>query len=89
MSEYDFEYTPEFRKHLKKIKSDHQLLDRLEKKSEEILENPSHYKYLRNVLKGRCRVHIGNYVLVFQVVKSERIVLFREFLPHDESYKKK
>jgi mRNA-degrading endonuclease RelE of RelBE toxin-antitoxin system len=74
------------KKNLKKIKSDFSLQKRLQNKVEEILECPHHYKNLRNVLKNRQRVHIGSFVLIFEVIRSERLVIFHRFKHHDEVY---
>lgn len=60
---------------------------RVEKKVEEILESPYHYKPLRNIYKNRRRTDIGSFVLIFEVVENEKAVYFQSFLHHDEAYK--
>jgi antitoxin component of MazEF toxin-antitoxin module len=60
MSQYKDDYTYYFLKDLRKIKRDFKLQSRVEAKIDEILKDPAHYKPLRNVLKGKTRVHIGD-----------------------------
>lgn len=69
MNKYDRYYAAGFEKDLKQIKSHFQLQNQLKNKIEDILQNPPHYKCLRNVLKGRQRVHIGSFVLLFEVIE--------------------
>ncbi len=89
MCKYKREYTPEFLKDVKQLKSSFGLQKRLKSKIEKILENPFHYKSLRNVLKGRRRTHIESYVLTFEVNEVDRKVIFKEFQHHDKVYKQK
>ncbi len=85
---YQSEFTKEFLKILKKLKSkDKSLFKRLELKVEEILENPDHYKPLRNELKGLRRAHIGSFVITFQI--RESTVIFISFKHHDYAYEEK
>jgi mRNA-degrading endonuclease RelE of RelBE toxin-antitoxin system len=79
--------TPRFAKHVKAVKKDALLLSRLKGKMKEILENPFHYKPLRNVLKNHRRTHIGSYVLIFEALEAEKTVVFHSFQRHDEAYK--
>ncbi len=51
MTKYWREFTKDFLKDIKKIKSHYEIQKRLKDKIEEIIENPSHYKPLRNILK--------------------------------------
>ncbi|MCH8156346.1 MAG: type II toxin-antitoxin system RelE/ParE family toxin [Nitrospinae bacterium] len=88
MSKYTASPTPRFSKHLKAIKRDAVLLSRLNRKMKEIREDPHHYKPLRNVLKNHFRVHVGSYVLIFEVRETEKTVVFHTFLHHDEAYTK-
>ena len=82
---YIQDFTIHFLKDVKKIKKDKILLERLNKKIEEILQNPEHYKPLKNVLKGKRRAHIGSYVIIFEI--SENKVIFHTFEHHDKAYK--
>ena len=87
LTKYTIKRSDNFKKDFKKIRSDRVLQKRLQKKMKEIVINPSHYKNLRNVLKNRQRVHIGSFVLVFEVNEAEKIVTFYKFRHHDKVYK--
>lgn len=79
---YQSEFTVEFLKILKKLKSkDKALFKRLELKIEDILEKPEHYKPLRNELKGLRRAHIGHFVVIFHIKGTT--VIFISFKHHD------
>lgn len=86
VSDFKERYTKDFLKDLKKIKSDFQMQERLKGKIKEILANPYHYKPLRNVLKNRRRTHLGSFVLIFEIIQGDRIVVFHVFRHHDDVY---
>lgn len=86
MPQYQKDYTDDFKKDVKTIKSDFELQKRLTTKIEEIAENPYHYKPLRNVLKNKRRVHIGSFVLIFEILEEDKIVVFNTFKHHDDAY---
>ena len=75
------EYTKAFNKIEKKDKL---LADRINKKLKEIINNPEHYKPLRNVLKGKFRIQFGSYVLKY-IIDGETIYL-DSIDPHDQAY---
>ena len=77
------------RKLAKLNKKKPELMKAFDKKIEEILHNPSHYKPLRGPLKNTRRVHIGSYVLMYDIIEEEKIVLLLEFEHHDKVYVKK
>lgn len=82
---YQTEFTREFLKIVKKLKAkDKALFKRLELKIEEILENPEHYKSLRNEMKGLKRAHVGHFVIIFMIKDST--VVFISFKHHDFAY---
>lgn len=87
MSNYKRLYTAEFESDLKTLKKHRELILRVEKKVGDILEDPCHYKPLRNILKNKRRVHIGSYVLIFEVSVEDKTVYFHSFKHHDKSYK--
>ncbi len=87
MSKFKEEYTKDFRKDLKKIKSDFKLQKRLSNKINEILDNPYHYKPLRNILKNKRRTRISNFVLIFTIDEISKKIKFETFKDHDEVYK--
>ncbi|MCZ7383977.1 MAG: type II toxin-antitoxin system RelE/ParE family toxin [Candidatus Methanoperedens sp.] len=48
------------------------------------MENPEHYKPLRNEMKGLKRAHIGHFVIIFMIRDST--VVFISFKHHDFAY---
>ena len=84
---YSLDYDKDFLKRLKKIKKHNpKLFLRLKEKMKEISENPHHYKPLKGVLKGKRRVHIGSFVIIFTIDEDEKSVIFLEFDHHDKVY---
>ena len=77
-------------KSIEKIcKKNHILREALEKKMNEIIQNPQHYKPLKYDLAGERRVHImKSFVLKFEVDESKKIVTFIVFSHHDDAYKR-
>ncbi len=67
-------------------KKDRPLLYKIEKKIERVLEEPTLGKPLRNVFKNNRRVHIGSFVLVYEIKNEE--IRFLDFNHHDKIYKK-
>ncbi len=84
-------YTPdleEIRKELHKLyKRDRSLYDRIEKKVDELLENPHMGKPMESVLKGSWRVHVGHFVLMYMIDEEKKVVKFYKFEHHDKVYK--
>lgn len=73
----------------KSSKKNSVLREALQKKMEEILENPAHYKPLKYDLAGERRVHImKNFVLKFSIDEGQKVVTFLFFGHHDEAYKR-
>lgn len=87
MIKHKARYLASFDKDLKNIRSDFKLRKRLQNKIKEITESPHHYKPLQNVLKGKRRVHIGSFVLIFEIIENEKTIAFHRFKHHDEAYK--
>ena len=82
--EFDAVFTSQFDRDIKSLKRDRNILGRLEMKIKEILSNPEHYKPLKNVLKGKRRVHIGSFVILFEIEATH--VIFLRFEHHDKVY---
>jgi len=57
------------------------------KKILQVAENPYLGKPLHGKLKGKRRVHIGHFVLIYDREEKERRVIFLDFTHHDEAYK--
>ena len=73
----------------KLCKKNHVLRDALEKKMNEILENPQHYKPLKYDLAGERRVHIiKSFVLKFEIIEKRKTVVFIVFEHHDNVYRR-
>jgi len=84
---YEFDASDGFLLILKNTqKQNPQLYERIKKKIRQILEEPHHYKELRNALKGCCRSQVGSFVLVFEIIESEKTVYFINFDHHDKVY---
>ncbi len=87
MVDYRVDYT-HITKKLKKLKKkDRVQFEAVRKKIKQILKNPHVYKPLKNILKGRYRVHIGHFVLLFVIHEKENVVEFIEYEHHDKVYK--
>ena len=87
MVEYKVDYTSIVKKLKKLKKKDRVQFEAVRKKIKQILKNPHVYKPLKNILKGRYRVHIGHFVLLFVIHEKERVVEFIEYEHHDKVYK--
>ncbi len=81
---YTERLTKPFLKDVKAIKKDKLLLDRLDKKIDEILQNPEHYPVKKYELKGKRSAHIGSFVIVFEIIGND--VVFLKFRHHDYVY---
>ena len=65
------------------------LREALEKKMNEIVQNPQHYKPLKYDLAGERRVHImKSFVLKFEIHEDGKTVEFIFFGHHDEAYRR-
>ena len=63
-------------------------LEIIENKINEILQNPQHYKNLRNPLQHLKRVHIDkSFVLIFSVDENSKRVIIEDYDHHDQIYK--
>ncbi len=87
MKKYDFKTTSNFDEDCKEVRKKHEIIRRLNKKMGKILENPYIFKPLRNVLKNKRRTHIANFVLIFEILEKEKVVVFHTFKNHDDAYK--
>ena len=68
-------------------KKDYILYQRIIHKIIEISKNPELGKPLRNVLKGKRRVHVGSFVLVYSIDKKNETIIFLDFKHHDKVYR--
>jgi len=85
---YQFTFTSSCEKMIDKACRKNPILKKaLDKKINQIIQNPSHYKPLKYDLAGERRVHIlKNLVLKFEIDENEKKVIFIFFGHHDEAY---
>ena len=82
---YAIEFSEEFEKSMKKLKKkDKTTFEQVQKKIIEIVENPEHYKPLRNVLAGYRRLHFGSFVLIYTI--EGNVVRIISLDHHDRAY---
>jgi len=87
---YTFDVSENLERKLNKLsKKDNQLYTQVLKKIDEVIhsEHIEHYKNLRYNMKDSKRVHIGHFVLIFQVENDKNLILFDDFDHHDSIYK--
>ena len=83
--EYIVEFSSQFEKSMKKLeKKDKALFSQIQKKLIDIVQDPVHYKTLKNVLAGYRRIHFGPFVLVFKI--EENVVRIISLDHHDKAY---
>jgi YafQ family addiction module toxin component len=84
---YDLELEEEVYKEFKKLaKKDKNQLETIGKKIEQILTDPLQFKPLRHPLEGLRRVHIGSFVLIYEVRENPKTVRVLKYKHHDEAY---
>ncbi len=82
---YAIEFSDEFEHSMKKLKKkDRVLFEQIQKKLIEVVENPEHYKPLRNVLAGFRRIHFGSFVLIYKI--DDNIVSVISIDHYDRAY---
>jgi mRNA-degrading endonuclease RelE of RelBE toxin-antitoxin system len=67
-------------------KKDKAQLEAINKKILQILTNPFQFKPLRHPLDGLRRVHVGSFVIIFEVVENSSTVKVVKYKYHDEAY---
>jgi YafQ family addiction module toxin component len=84
---YSLEIEEELYKTFKKLaKKDRKQLEAVNKKINQILTDPLQFKPLRHPLEGLRRVHVGAFVLIYEVTEEEKIVRLIKYAHHDEAY---
>ena len=86
---YEYELRKSVEKEFFKIaKKNPKQLVAIEKKINEVINNPQRYKNLRKPLQNLKRVHIDkSFVLTFSVDESKNKVIFEDYDHHDRIYK--
>jgi YafQ family addiction module toxin component len=84
---YSLEIEEEVYKAFKRLsKKDKKQLEAINKKIQQILTDPLQFKPLRHPLEGLRRIHIGSFVLVYEVYEKTKIVRVLKYKHHDEAY---
>jgi len=60
--------------------------EQVKKKIRLLVEHPEMGKPLHAPLKGLWRVHIGHFVLVYEIDTKEKAIVLLRFVHHDEAY---
>ncbi|VVB97820.1 ParE toxin of type II toxin-antitoxin system, parDE [uncultured archaeon] len=85
---YTYEIKEKLAQSLRKIaRKDRVLYTEIIKKILQIAKNPAIGKPLRNVLKGKRRIHLGTFVLIYEIHENESKIVFLEIAHHDEAYR--
>ena len=86
---YHLEVSKNLDKILRKLaKKDALAHEAIEKKTEQILENPFRFKPLSAPMQGKWRVHVmGAFVLVYSVDDKRKTVVLEDYDHHDRIYK--
>lgn len=58
----------------------------VDRKVQEILENPQQFKPLRPPMQHMRRVHVGAFVLVYDVDEARKVVTIRRYEHHYNAY---
>ncbi|MBU2523289.1 MAG: type II toxin-antitoxin system RelE/ParE family toxin [Nanoarchaeota archaeon] len=87
---YNLEIKPSCLRDIEKLcKKNLVLREALEKKMNEIVQNPHHYKPLKYDLAGERRVHImKSFILKFEIHEDRKAVEFFFFGHHDDAYRR-
>ena len=60
----------------------------IDRKVQQILDDPYRFKSLRKPLQNKRRVHVGGpFVLIYEINEEERIVTLLDFDHHNNIYK--
>jgi len=82
---YSIEFSSTFEKSMKKLKKkDKVMYDQIQKKLIDLVENPDHFKPLRNILAGYRRIHFGSFILIYKI--DGDIIRIISLDHHDKSY---
>ena len=85
---YSLEAVEKVDRILKKLrKKDLAQFEALSRKVNEILENPQQFKPLRSPMQHMRRVHVGSFVLIYDIEETRKVVTIRRYEHHDTVYK--
>lgn len=57
------------------------------RKINDVLENPQQFKPLKSPMQHLRRVHIGSFVLVYDIDEDRKVVIIRRYEHYDNVYK--
>ena len=84
---YAFEIVPSCEESIrKKCRKNRPLQEAIDSKVAQILEKPYAFKPLKAPLDGTRRVHIGPFVLIYEIDEKMKVVRLVRFAHHDEAY---
>ena len=75
-----------FRAFKKLAKKDRKHLEAINKKIQQILTDPFQFKPLKYPLDGLRRVHVGSFVLIYEVLENQKTVRVLKYKHHDQAY---
>ncbi len=69
-------------------KKDREMLASIDRKVQDILDDPYRFKPLKKPLQNKRRVHVGgSFVLVYEINEEKKLVTLLDFDHHDNIYK--
>ncbi len=84
---YSLEIVEKVDRIFKKLKKKDSIqFEALIKKIDEILLNPYQFKPLKNPMQHMRRVHVGSFVLVYDIDEVRKVVTIRRYEHHDKVY---
>jgi len=84
---YNLELAEDVFKAFKKLaKKEKTQLEAINKKIDQILTVPLQFKPLKHPLEGLRRVHIGSFVLIYEVLEDSKTVRVLKYKHHDDAY---
>ena len=84
---YSLEIEEDVYEAFKKLaKKDRKHLEAINKKIEQILNDPFQFKPLKHLLDGLRRVHVGSFVLIYEVLENQNTVRVLKYKHHDQAY---
>ncbi len=85
---YSLEVVEKVDRIFKKLrKKDLAQFEALSRKVNEVLENPQQFKPLRSPMQHMRRVHVGSFVLVYDIDEARKVVTIRRYEHHDTVYR--
>jgi len=85
---YSLEIVEKVDRIFKKLrKKDSVQFEALFTKVNQIMENPQQFKPSKSPMQHMRRVHIGSFVLVYDIDEAKKVVTIRRYEHHDNVYK--